>query len=185
LHLLLYFMCMWCSYFSIDSLFRRSAISKFTTVLGFGLWLGLVGIVDIRNSGPKSLFHACFVCTLIFCFCFQIFMLNLKLNRNIYGDMIFCHSAFVLLHYLTACMLYSFNHSMMRKPDKSALGRHISQDAHVDKPALLQTSYVLDGGALLHHVRWLKNATYSHIIEQYVSYVERHYGSCVSLVFDG
>ena len=38
----------------------------FTTVLGFGLWLGLVGIVDIRNSGPKSLFHACFVCTLIF-----------------------------------------------------------------------------------------------------------------------
>ena len=91
-------------------LFRKATVQIFTTVLGFGLWLGLVGIVDIRNSGPKSLFHACFVCTLIFCFCFQIFMLNLKLNRNIYGDMIFCHSAFVLLHYLTACMLYSFNH---------------------------------------------------------------------------
>jgi len=41
-------------------------VQIFTTVLGFGLWLGLVGIVDIRNSGPKSLFHVCFVCTLIF-----------------------------------------------------------------------------------------------------------------------
>jgi len=55
-------------------LFRKATVQIFTTVLGFGLWLGLVGIVDIRNSGPKSLFHACFVCTLIFCFCFQIFM---------------------------------------------------------------------------------------------------------------
>ena len=86
---------------------------------------------------------------------------------------------------LTAVPASLFKDDMMRKPDKSALGRRISQDAHVDKPALLQNSYVLDGGALLHHVRWLKNATYSHIIEQYVSYVERHYGSCVSLVFDG
>jgi len=55
-------------------LFRKATVQIFTTVLGFGSWLGLVEIVDIRNSGPKSLFHACFVCTLIFCFCFQIFM---------------------------------------------------------------------------------------------------------------
>ena len=47
-------------------LFRMATVQIFITVLGFGLWLELVGIVDIRNSGPKSLFHACFVCTLIF-----------------------------------------------------------------------------------------------------------------------
>jgi len=78
-----------------------------------------------------------------------------------------------------------FKDDLTRKPVKSALGQLITKDAHVDKPAQLHTKYVLDGGALLHHVRWMKNATWSQIIQQYVNYVERHYGLCVSVVFDG
>src|SRR5271165_3364301 len=47
-------------------------------------------------------------------------------------------------------------------------------------------AYVLDGGALLHRVRWLKNSTYGSVAEQYLQYVvKRHVASHVSVVFDG
>ena len=46
-----------------------------------------------------------------------------------------------------------------------------------------QVLNVLDGGALLHRVKWGK-MSYQQIAEQYVSYVREKYGqSCV--VFDG
>ena len=42
----------------------------------------------------------------------------------------------------------------------------------------------LDGGALIHRVKWLKGATYREIVKSYVSYVHQHYGhSCI--IFDG
>ena len=47
-----------------------------------------------------------------------------------------------------------------------------------------QMYLVLDGGALVHRVKWLKGATYREIATSYVSYVHQHYGpSCI--VFDG
>ena len=47
------------------------------------------------------------------------------------------------------------------------------------------TIYMVDGGALLHRVCWNLPATYSKIVDQYSSYVERKYGSEVYIVFDG
>ncbi len=44
--------------------------------------------------------------------------------------------------------------------------------------------YVLDGGALLHRILWTRGSTYDEICEQYVKYVQRHYGKLV-VVFDG
>ena len=46
------------------------------------------------------------------------------------------------------------------------------------------TSYVIDGGALLHRVHWVKDMKFCDIANQYVCYVRRNYGS-VSIVFDG
>ena len=73
----------------------------------------------------------------------------------------------------------------MRKPDKAVLGRLLSTNACVDVPGYCGTHYVLDGGAPLHRVRWMKGLTYSQIAKQYVTYIARHYGTCVTIVFDG
>ena len=44
----------------------------------------------------------------------------------------------------------------------------------------------VDGGALLHRVRWSKYMKSSAIAETYVKYVTRHYDdSNVTIVFDG
>ena len=48
----------------------------------------------------------------------------------------------------------------------------------------IDTSYVLDGGALLHRVRWLAGNNYKEVTMQYMSYVRHRYGTC-SIVFDG
>lgn len=44
---------------------------------------------------------------------------------------------------------------------------------------------VIDGGFLLHRVVWPSTSTYGNIIENYVNYVKRHYGSNCVVVFDG
>ena len=48
----------------------------------------------------------------------------------------------------------------------------------------LRAKYVLDGGALIHKVKWAKKGTYQDIVKQYVSYVRVKYGNCF-IVFDG
>ena len=44
--------------------------------------------------------------------------------------------------------------------------------------------FIVDGGALLHRVRWIKDATFDEISQVYVDYVRRHY-KCCTIVFDG
>ena len=46
------------------------------------------------------------------------------------------------------------------------------------------TTNVLDGGALLHRVRWMAGKTYKEVIMQYLSYVRSKYGLS-SIIFDG
>jgi len=47
-----------------------------------------------------------------------------------------------------------------------------------------QSLQVIDGGTLLHRIRWVKKATYKACVEQYVWYIqERYVSSCI--VFDG
>jgi hypothetical protein len=48
-----------------------------------------------------------------------------------------------------------------------------------------EVRYVVDGGALLHRVRWLKNSTYLDVVQQYRLYVKKRYCSNTVIVFDG
>ncbi len=45
--------------------------------------------------------------------------------------------------------------------------------------------HVIDGGALLHRVKWEVKTTYQVNAKQYVSYVQIKYGEQCSIVFDG
>ena len=79
-----------------------------------------------------------------------------------------------------------FKESFMRKADKASLRRAImSDDEAVGKEQIDKNSlYVIDGGALLHRVRWIKDSTSNALAQLYVSYVRRHYGSA-HVIFDG
>ena len=46
-------------------------------------------------------------------------------------------------------------------------------------------TYVIDGGALLHRVRWSKGIKFSDIAETHVKYIRRHYQFNITIVFDG
>ncbi len=86
---------------------------------------------------------------------------------------------------LTAIPTSLFKDQFMRKPDKSALAKILVKDVDDADPSPNTSSYVIDGGALLHRVRWRKNVSYGEILEQYVDYVVAHYGYCSVVVFDG
>lgn len=45
--------------------------------------------------------------------------------------------------------------------------------------------YVIDGGFLLHKVKWTVGQHFSDILESYVRYIDRHYGKNVTVIFDG
>jgi len=46
-------------------------------------------------------------------------------------------------------------------------------------------TYIIDDGFLLHHVVWQQNNTFHCIIDRYVDYVQRYFGSNIIVVFDG
>ena len=48
-----------------------------------------------------------------------------------------------------------------------------------------QAKHVINGGALLHRVKWAKKTTYHSIAMQYVSYVHSKYGGRCCICFDG
>ena len=84
---------------------------------------------------------------------------------------------------LTPVPMALFKDWSMRKTNKSVLANYLLSTVN----PITQSSgsyYVLDGGALLHRVRWAKNATYADILRQYVLYVTNKYGKCC-VVFDG
>ena len=76
-----------------------------------------------------------------------------------------------------------FKHCAMRKPNKSVLGSSLTSGV-TTVITESDTSYVLDGGALLHRVRWLVGNIYKEVTMQYMSYVRHRYGTR-SIVFDG
>ena len=45
--------------------------------------------------------------------------------------------------------------------------------------------YVMDGGCLLHRVKWKQDGTYIQIVSQYIDYIRKHYGQNCVIVFDG
>jgi hypothetical protein len=86
---------------------------------------------------------------------------------------------------LTALPTSLFKDSFMRKADKAQLKNELIQS--VDEIAAVEENcmYVLDGGHLLHKVKWQKAVPYSDIVQQYVDFVRKHYGTNTAVVFDG
>ncbi len=84
---------------------------------------------------------------------------------------------------LTTTPTSLFKDNIMRKTNKAQLATALKQGVkpceHDDR-----AFYVLDGGALLHRVKWGKKATYKDIVIQYVQYVQGKYGHA-HVIFDG
>lgn len=91
-------------------------------------------------------------------------------------------------HELSAIPTSLFKDDFMRKTDKAALARDIMKDLTNICPeaniGIQDSMHVIDGGWLLHRVRWKKNVTYQAVCEQYESYLSKMYGLCC-IVFDG
>ena len=87
-----------------------------------------------------------------------------------------------LLEYeMTTIAMSLFKHGIMPKPDKVALRNHLITAQCEMKETSKQ---VLDGGTLMHKVRWEKDVTFRELCKQYVNFVRSKFGQC-AVVFDG
>ena len=78
---------------------------------------------------------------------------------------------------------------LLRKPEKAqlleAIRNHVkSSDAAVIQSIPKTDHYVLDGGSLLHRLKWKEGSTYSSIADNYSSFTIKLYGKA-TVVFDG
>ena len=92
-------------------------------------------------------------------------------------------------HVMMAVPTSLFRGFFMRKVDKSELGREIKKNVRNIMPDYAtqfppDSIPVIDGGWLLHFIRWKKNATYADVLGQYSSFLRTKYGMCCVL-FDG
>lgn len=81
--------------------------------------------------------------------------------------------------------LFDTETQLLRKCDKSSLAKtldNIAPSSNYIFPA--ETSYVLDGGALLHKLPWPKIGKFSDVLELYSRHVAKEY-KVVTIVFDG
>ena len=85
---------------------------------------------------------------------------------------------------LTAFPTSLYKNGMMRKANKSKLAKSLKKNVFSNSYQVDQSFNVLDGGALLHKVKWLPNTSYQYILNQYSRYVKSRYDrACI--VFDG
>ena len=75
-----------------------------------------------------------------------------------------------------------FKSFQMRKTDKAVLKHCLTPDIQ-ESQAAPNTMFILDGGALLHRVKWLPEVTYKDVVAQYLGYVKNKFGPS-SIVFD-
>ena len=87
---------------------------------------------------------------------------------------------------LTANPTSLFKENSMRKPVKAQFANALLKGVETldEKEGVV---HVLDGGALIHRVKWSKKRTYKDIAMQYVNYVRGRYGNCcmACIVFEG
>ena len=81
---------------------------------------------------------------------------------------------------MSAYPISLFKDGYMRKPVKSKLRKALIDDKVNEAKG--EWVFVLDGGALLHKVRWAKGATYKQLAEQYVKYVRNKFGQSFLMV---
>ena len=87
---------------------------------------------------------------------------------------------------LTTEPMSLFKNGLMRKPDKPALRKALLKEEDVTSIDEIKDEclFVVDGGALLHRVCWIKGMSFSEIGKLYVNYVRKHYGKA-TVVFYG
>eukprot|EP00794_Sanderia_malayensis_P019666 gene19666-21613_t len=80
-----------------------------------------------------------------------------------------------------------FKNGMMRKADKPSLREVIMPEEKAVMKGDIKNcdTYVLDGGALLHRVRWSKGIRFIEIADTYLKYMRKNYPSNITIVFDG
>ena len=81
-------------------------------------------------------------------------------------------------HYeLTQEPMSLFKNGMMRKPDKPSLRKVIMPEEEAIKKDDIKNcdTFVLDGGPLIHRVRWSKGTKFITIAETYVKYIRKKY----------
>jgi len=92
---------------------------------------------------------------------------------------IFCHE-------LTAVPAAFFKDGMMHETAKSLLAKELKGAVKLRVcNSTVPLNYVVDGGWLLHKVKWQSVGTYDDVLDQYVHYVCRYFGSKATIVFDG
>jgi hypothetical protein len=85
---------------------------------------------------------------------------------------------------LTAVPTALFKDHCLRKANKSLLAKELIKG--LDSEDLMEArTYVVDGGWLLHRVKWQQFGTFGDLFKQYIRYVHAHYGTRVTVVFDG
>ena len=77
-----------------------------------------------------------------------------------------------------------FSNGFMRKPDKPSLYRRFAADLMSEELPSMST-FVVDGGCILHKIRWSRGATYADLVTQYVTFVKSKFGNRLHVVFDG
>lgn len=90
----------------------------------------------------------------------------------------------LLAYELTPYPLALFSEGGMRKGKKSALYDVLPAEDNATLD-LTQNTVVVDGGFLLHRMKWKQSSDVSSICHQYIAYVQKHYGENCMVVFDG
>ena len=74
---------------------------------------------------------------------------------------------------------------LLNEAQKSTLTEFIWSNFNIEAiQAPKQVKYVIDGGALLHRIPWVRGSSFLNIITKYTEYVKKRYGEAV-VVFDG
>ena len=73
----------------------------------------------------------------------------------------------------------------MRKTNKSQLAKELQKFSQSSQIPPLLLKHVVDGGYLLRVVCWNTGASHGDTAQQYVAYVDRHFGESSIIVFDG
>ena len=79
--------------------------------------------------------------------------------------------------------------NLLRKPDKAPFLHAVRSHVTSANDAILQVipktdHYVLDGGSLIHRLKWTDGSTYNSVADAYASFTFNMYGNA-TVVFDG
>jgi len=110
---------------------------------------------------------------------FQRLVLMAHTNRSLDIQSVFNYE-------LTVFPAALFKNGLMRKPDKPSLFRESCAGFTSATPnQCVALQYVVDGGCLLRKVRWVKGSPFAVVVTNYSTFIAKHFGSSVSIVFDG